>query len=76
MKMYVYLVLNKKTGNKYVMIGNLKNHNMGSGRYLYKFVGDSYKYAKKTPYGLISNISCDLKYNSKQYKIIHQTAKI
>lgn len=72
--MYVYLVVNRVNGNKYVMIGNLKNCNMGSGRYLYHFVTANYKYAKESPYGLISNISCGLKYNSKQYKVLHQMA--
>lgn len=76
MKTYVYLVVNKVNGNKYVMIGNLKNCNIGigSGRYLYQFVSDNYKYAKETPYGLISNISCELKYNSEEYKVVHQIA--
>ena len=74
--MYVYLVVNKTNKNKYMMIGNLKNCNMGigSGRYLYQFVNDDYKYAIETPYGLISNISCELKYNSEEYKVVHQIA--
>lgn len=73
MKMYVYLVEHRKNGNKYVMIGNLKNCNMGSGRYLYNFVSSDYEYARKTPYGLRSNITNDLKYDSKHYRVIHQT---
>lgn len=72
MKMYAYLVVNKTNRNKYVMVGNLKNCNMGSGRYLYQFVNDDYKYAKETPYGLRNNISCGLKYNSRKYKVVHQ----
>ena len=72
--MYVYHVVNKTNKNKYMMIGNLKNCNMGigSGRYLYQFVNDDYKYAIETPYGLRSNISCGLKYNSDKYKVVHQ----
>lgn len=73
MKKYVYLVLNKTNGNQYTMIGNLKNENVGSGRYLYQFVSDGYQYAKKSPYGLISNMTCGMKYNSEQYRVLHQT---
>lgn len=72
MKMYVYLVENKANGNKYVMIGNLKNCNVGSGRYLYQLVNEDYEYARKTPYGVRNNISTGIKYNSKQYRVVHQ----
>lgn len=74
MKMYIYLVENKKNKNKYLMIGNLKDCNMGSGRYLYNFVSSDYKCTRKTPYGSRSNITNGLKYNSKSYRVLHQTA--
>lgn len=74
MKMYIYLVADRINGDKYVMIGNLKNCNIGSGRYLYQLVNEDYRYAKKTPYGLRSNISSDIKYDSRNYKVVHQTA--
>lgn len=74
MNTYLNLVMNKINGKKYLMIGNLKNCNIDSGRYLYPFVDERYPYAKKTPYGLRSNVSSDIKYNSREYKVVHQTA--
>ncbi len=74
MKMYVYLVINKTNGKKYMMVANLKNCNMGTGRYLYDFINSDYEYAHETPYGFRSNIPLDLKYNSTDYKVVHQTA--
>lgn len=71
---YTYLVEHKKTGEKWLMIGNLKDVNAGSGRYLYSFVNEDYKVAIKTPYGLRSNITTGKKYNSKDYKVVHQTS--
>lgn len=73
-KYYFYLVENKANGNRYVMRGNLKDRNMGSGRYLYEIVGEKYEYARNSPYGFICNISTGIKYNSKQYRIVHQIA--
>lgn len=73
MKMYVYLVENKANGDKYMMFGNLKNRNIGSGRYLYQFVDEKYEYGIRTPYGLRSNVSTGIKYNSKHYRIVNQT---
>lgn len=73
-KYYFYLVENKSNGSRYVMMGNLKDSNMGCGRYLYEIVGDKYEYARNTPYGFRSNISTGIKYNSKYYRVVHQIA--
>ena len=73
-KYYFYLVENRSDGNRYIMMGNLKDCNMGGGRYLYDIVGEEYKYARNTPYGFRRNISTGIKYNPKHYKIVHQIA--
>lgn len=67
---YIYLVESKANGSRFVMIGNLKETNIGSGRYLYELSNG--KYARETPYGTRSNISSG-KYNAKQYRVVHQT---
>jgi hypothetical protein len=67
---YVYLVKSKVNGELFVMIGNLKETNVGSGKYLYKLIKG--KYTRETPYGTRSNVSTD-KYNAKQYSVVHQT---
>lgn len=74
MKSYYYLVINKTNGNRYIMMGNLKDCNMGSGKYLYELVGEKYEFARNSPYGFRNNVSTGIKYNSKHYKIIHQMA--
>lgn len=72
-QMYVYLVEERARKTKYLMIGNLKNPNLGSGRYLYQFAGN-YDYSVETPYGARKNISTGTKYNSSHYRIVHQMA--
>lgn len=72
---YLYLVERKADGEKFVMIGNFNNPNIGLGRYLFPFVQPTYRYARPSPYGLISNVACDDMscYNSKQYRVVHCT---
>lgn len=73
MKTYYYLV-ESKNGNRYVMYGNVKDKITGNGiSYLFSFASDDYKYGINTPYGRCSNVSTGIKYNSKQYRIVHQT---
>ena len=71
--MYTYLVERKADGKKFVMLGDLKDCNIGSGRYLYDIVSSDRKYAKETSYGLRSNISTGVKYNARQCRIVHCT---
>ena len=71
--MNIYLVERKSDGQKFIMVGDLKDCNSGSGRYLYNFVFDDYKYARETPYGLRNNVSTGAKYNSRQFRVVHCT---
>ena len=73
LKEYYYLVENRKTKEKYVMRGNLKEPNMGGGRYLYAFADSGYAYGGYTPYGDIMNVSTGIKYDAQCYRIVHQT---
>lgn len=73
LKEYYYLVENRKTKEKYVMRGNLKEPNMGGGRYLYAFADSGYAYGGYTPYGDIMNVSTGIKYDAQRYRIVHQT---
>ena len=55
------------------MYGNVKDKITGNGiSYLFSFTSDDYKYGINTPYGKRNNISTGIKYNSKQYRIVHQ----
>lgn len=75
--LYYFLVKCKKTGINYIMIHNFKNPNCKGdcGLYLYQLVDKSYKYSINTPYGYRKNISTGIKYNSKNFKIEHQTPR-
>lgn len=74
MKMqYCYLVERKKDRNKFVMYGNLKQTWLGV-THLFQLVSAGYKHAKESPFGLRQNISSDLKYNSKDYRVVRQVA--
>ena len=73
-KCYSYLVERRSDGKRFVMNGNLKECNIGSGRYLYDFANRDYEYSRLTHYGHIMNISTGKKYNSKRYRIIYQIA--
>ena len=64
-KEYCYLVERKYDKEKFVMFGNLKLPWIGITP-LYFFVSNTYEYAKNTPFGLVSNVSSDLRYNSKE----------
>lgn len=71
MPIYYYLIQRKSDGKKFVAYGNLKNIAEGLS-YLFEFVSEDYIYGIKTKYGIIKNISSDKKYNSKEYKVLHQ----
>jgi hypothetical protein len=71
---YVYLVERKSDGEKFAMVGNFKNRNIGCGKHLFAFVSPDYRYAQRTPYGLISNVTLDhVAYNRREYRVIHCT---
>ena len=70
---FIYLVERKRDKQKFAMIGNMKNINLDTHKYLYDFVGPLYPYPVETPYGNIKNYCNNLKYDSKTYRIIHQT---
>lgn len=70
---YCYLVERKKDKKQFVTFGNFKVAGNRPG-YLFDFVSDSYEYAKESPFGLRSNISNGLRYDSKTYRVIRQVA--
>lgn len=70
---YCYLVERKGDGEKFVMYGDLKQAWLKVTN-LFQFVSTEYKHAKESPFGLRRNISSDLKYNSKDYRVLRQVA--
>lgn len=72
MKNFYYLIQRKTDGKKFIAHGNKKECSIGLS-YLFEFVGDDYPYAVKTPYGFIKNVSSDMKFDGKNYMIIHQS---
>lgn len=74
-KSYIYLIRRTRDGELFCTYGNFKEAwNRPSS--LFSRVSKDYSYPQKTPFGdlLISNISCDLRYNSKDYHVIRQMA--
>lgn len=74
-KRYCYLIRRNRDGELFCAYGNFKEAwNRPSG--LFPLVRKSYIYAQKTPFGdlLVSNISCDERYDSKYYHVIRQAA--
>jgi hypothetical protein len=69
---YYYLVERIRDGKRFVAIGNHKLSWLGVSD-LYDFVSSGY--SQESPYGLIRNISTDISYNKREYKVIHQTLK-
>lgn len=72
-KNYCYLVERKGDGEQFCTFGNFKEA-WNRPSYLYEFVPETYEYAHKTPFGTVSNVSGDLRYNSRDYKVIKQIA--
>ena len=72
-KNYCYLVERKSDSKKFCTYGNFKEA-WNRPAYLFQFVSDSYEYAITSPFGLISNVSCDLRYNSNDYRVMRQEA--
>lgn len=72
MKNFYYLIQRKADGKKFITHGNKKECSTGLS-YLFEFVGVDYPYAIKTPYGLIKNVSSNMKFDGKNYRIIHQS---
>ena len=72
MKNFYYLIQRKTDGQKFIAHGNRKEHYIGLS-YLFEFVNNDYPYAVKTPYGLIKNVSSDIKFDGNSYRIIHQS---
>lgn len=71
---YYYLVERKRDGERFCMFGNLKLAWLGVS-HLFQFVPESYGYAISSPFGLIHNVASDLKYNSRDYRVIYQVAR-
>ena len=72
-KNYCYLIERKSDGEKFCTFGNFKEAwNRPSA--LFQFVSDSYEHAIASPFGMRNNISCDLRYNSNDYRVIRQMA--
>ena len=71
---YIYLVERKRDKEKFVMYGNFKTSWMRVSA-LYRFVSENAMYGQKTPFGRVSHISSDEKYDSKRYRVVHQIVK-
>lgn len=74
-KNYCYLVRRKRDGKLFCTYGNFKEA-WNRPKYLFNLVSSAYIYAVKLPFGnlLASNVSSDLRYNSKDYSVIRQAA--
>lgn len=70
---YCYLIERKRDKKRFLAFGNFKEAG-NRPKYLFDFVSDSYEYAKESPFGLRSNISNGLRYDSKTYRVIRQVA--
>lgn len=72
---YIFLIKRYSDNKLFCSYGNFKRSGYRPV-YLFPLVTEKYKYSQKTPFGdlLVSNISCDLKYNSKEYHVIRQMA--
>lgn len=72
-KNFCYLIERKSDGEKFCTFGNFKEAwNRPSA--LFQFVTDKYEHGIMSPFGLRSNISCDLRYNSNDYRVVRQMA--
>lgn len=72
-KTYCYLIERKSDGQKFCTFGNFKEGwNRPSA--LFKFVTDEHEYGIPSPFGMRNNISCDLYYNSVDYRVVRQIA--
>ena len=67
------MIERKSDGETFCAFGNFKEA-WDRPSALFQFVTDDYKYGILSPFGMRNNISCDLKYNSKDYKVIRQMA--
>lgn len=74
-KNYCYLVRRKRDGKLFCTYGNFTEA-WNRPKYLFNLVSSAYIYAVKLPFGnlLASNVSSDLRYNSKDYSVIRQAA--
>ena len=74
-KNYCYWVRRKRDGKLFCTYGNFKEA-WNRPKYLFNLVSSAYIYAVKLPFGnlLASNVSSDLRYNSKDYSVIRQAA--
>lgn len=65
----------KRDGKLFCTYGNFKEA-WNRPKYLFNLVSSAYIYAVKLPFGnlLASNVSSDLRYNSKDYSVIRQAA--
>lgn len=70
---FCYLVERRRDGERFLMFGDLKQAWLRP-KALFQFVPSEFEYAKETPFGFIRNISCDFRYNSKEYRVVRQTA--
>lgn len=74
-KNYCYLIRRVRDGALFCAYGNFREA-WNRPSYLFPTVSKTYSYAQKTPFGdlLVSNISCDIRYDSKKYHVIRQMA--
>ena len=73
-KSYCYLIERKRDGERFCTFGNFKEA-WNRPTALFQFVSDTFPHPHPSPFGLRSNISCDLKYDSKNYRVIFQVAQ-
>lgn len=69
---YIYLVESKVNGEKFILYGDFKVPGIRP-KHLFQFAPLDYIYGIDSPYGRVMNISSDYTYDSKHYRVIHQT---
>lgn len=71
-KNFCYLIERKSDGEKFCAFGNFKEA-WNRPTALFQFT-DTYEHGIPSPFGMRKNISCDLRYNSNNYRVIRQVA--